>query len=120
MSGPDVRYLLLPDDTADAELPGRSVILLPSPPSCGHSSSADPAVRKLRRGPIDNLSILIRSFNEEEHIGSLLAGIATRPAAGPDRARRLSASTDRTVEIARHFGVEVVEIDPRPSRSAAP
>lgn len=57
------------------------------------------------------ISIVIRSFNEDEHIERLLLGI---------RAQRLkpheviivdSGSTDRTVEIARHYADKIVTID---------
>jgi rhamnosyltransferase len=59
-----------------------------------------------------SISVLIRSFNEEEHIGSLLAGIGHQTLQPAQIVLVDSGSTDQTVEIAKRFGVEVVEIDP--------
>jgi len=59
-----------------------------------------------------SLSIVIRSFNEEEHIGSLLAGIGHQSLQPTQIVLVDSGSTDRTVEIAQKFGVDVVTIDP--------
>ncbi|MEX0626063.1 MAG: glycosyltransferase family 2 protein [Chloroflexota bacterium] len=61
---------------------------------------------------MNSLSIVIRSFNEAEHIGSLLAGIGHQTLQPSQIVLVDSGSTDRTVEIAERFGVEVVTIDP--------
>lgn len=58
-------------------------------------------------------SIIIRSFNEEKHIGKLLKGIALQTV--NDRIEVIvvdSGSTDRTVEIARGYGASIVNIRP--------
>lgn len=58
------------------------------------------------------VGIVIRSFNEEQHIGRLLTGIAhqTRP---PEEIVLVdSGSTDATVEIASRFGAKVCQIAP--------
>ena len=58
-------------------------------------------------------SIVIRSYNEAEHIGRLLLGIGqqTMP---PDEVIVVdSGSTDGTPDIARSHGAQVVEIDKR-------
>ena len=52
-------------------------------------------------------SIVIRSFNEAEHIGSLLAGIGHQTLQPTQIVLVDSGSTDRTVEIAERFGVDV-------------
>ena len=59
-----------------------------------------------------SISVIIRSFNEEEHIGSLLAGIGHQTLRPEQIVLVDSGSTDRTVEIAEHFGVDVVRIEP--------
>lgn len=59
-----------------------------------------------------SLSVLIRSFNEEEHIGTLLAGIGHQTIQPAQIILVDSGSTDRTVEIANAFGVEVLTIEP--------
>ena len=58
-------------------------------------------------------SIIVRSFNEEKHIGRLLKGISQQSIY--DRTEVIlvdSGSTDRTVEIARSYGVKIVNIRP--------
>lgn len=61
---------------------------------------------------MSSVSIVIRSFNEEEHIGSLLAGIGHQTLQPSQIVLVDSGSTDRTVEIAERFGAEVVKIQP--------
>ena len=61
---------------------------------------------------LHSISVVIRSFNEEQHIGRLLTGIArqTRP---PDQIVLVdSGSTDATVEIASRYPVEIHHIEP--------
>jgi len=57
-------------------------------------------------------SIVIRAFNEEKHIGKLLAGIAEQTLKDPEVIVVDSGSTDATVAIASRFGVRLVHIDP--------
>lgn len=55
-------------------------------------------------------SVIIRAYNEEAHIGKLLFGLRkqTRP---PEEIILVdSGSTDKTVEIAKSFGVKIVSI----------
>lgn len=57
-------------------------------------------------------SIIIRAYNEEQHIGRLLAGIAAQTVKEVQIILVDSGSTDSTVRIARQFPVEVVTIKP--------
>lgn len=59
-------------------------------------------------------SIIIRAYNEEEHIGRLLTGICqqTLPVNEMQIILVDSGSTDATVSIARQFPVEIVHIRP--------
>lgn len=57
-------------------------------------------------------SIVIRAFNEEKHVGRLLNGIAQQTVKDVQVILVDSGSTDRTVEIARSHGAEVVSISP--------
>lgn len=58
------------------------------------------------------IGVVIRSLNEEQHIGRLLTGLAHQTVR-PDRIVLVdSGSTDATVEIARRFGVLVETISP--------
>lgn len=60
------------------------------------------------------VSIIVRSFNEEKHIGRLLEGIASQKAPFDWEVILVdSGSTDRTVEIAQSFDVQLVEISPK-------
>jgi glycosyltransferase involved in cell wall biosynthesis len=61
---------------------------------------------------LSSVSIVIRSFNEEEHIGSLLAGIGHQTIQPTQVILVDSGSTDRTTEIAARFGAEIVTIEP--------
>lgn len=58
------------------------------------------------------VSIVIRSFNEERHIGRLLTGIARQVGPAPEIILVDSGSTDATVAIASRFGVQLVTITP--------
>ena len=57
-------------------------------------------------------SIIIRAYNEEQHIGRLLAGISAQTVKETQVILVDSGSTDSTVRIARQFPVEVVTIKP--------
>ena len=56
-------------------------------------------------------SIVIRAFNEEEHIGKLLTGIEQQTLQEKEIVIVDSGSTDATLEIARKFDVKIVNID---------
>lgn len=57
-------------------------------------------------------SIVIRAYNEEEHIGRLLTGISHQTVKDVQIILVDSGSQDATVKIARQFPVEVVSIAP--------
>jgi glycosyltransferase involved in cell wall biosynthesis len=58
------------------------------------------------------LSVVVRCFNEERHIGRLLSGIS-RQTLPPDEVILVdSGSTDATLDIASKFGVEIHRIPP--------
>ena len=58
-------------------------------------------------------SIIIRSFNEEKHIGKLLQGINMQTVFKSLEVILVdSGSTDKTVEIARKWGAKIVNIKP--------
>jgi len=59
-----------------------------------------------------SIGIVIRSLNEEQHIGRLLTGIRHQTAQADSIVLVDSGSTDATVEIATRFGVVVKHIDP--------
>ncbi|WP_183579106.1 glycosyltransferase family 2 protein [Mucilaginibacter sp. X5P1] len=62
---------------------------------------------------IPKCSIIIRSFNEEKHIGRLLEGICKQTLYSQLELILVdSGSTDLTAEIARNAGVKVVNIKP--------
>lgn len=56
-------------------------------------------------------SIVIRAFNEEEHIGKLLTGIGQQTLKDLETVIVDSGSTDETLKIASQFDVKVVQID---------
>jgi rhamnosyltransferase len=58
-------------------------------------------------------SIVIRAFNEEKHIGRLLEGLGHQTINPIQIILVDSGSTDSTVEIACHFPVELVQIQPQ-------
>ncbi len=58
-------------------------------------------------------SIIIRCYNEREHIGKLLHGISQQTISDIEIILVDSGSTDGTLEVARQYGVdEIVYIDP--------
>jgi rhamnosyltransferase len=57
-------------------------------------------------------SVVIRCYNEEQHIGRLLDGIQQQTIAPVEIIVVDSGSTDRTVEIARQYPVKLVSIRP--------
>lgn len=59
-----------------------------------------------------SISIVIRAFNEAEHIGRLLYGIAQQNYTDPEVILVDSGSTDATLEIAKQYPVRVVHIQP--------
>ncbi len=59
------------------------------------------------------LSIIIRCFNEEKHIGRLLAGIMEQTVKDVEIILVDSGSTDATVSIASNFPVKIVQIRPQ-------
>ena len=58
------------------------------------------------------LSIVIRAFNEEQHIGRLLYGITQQSYPDPEVILVDSGSTDETLAIASQYPVKVVHIKP--------
>lgn len=62
------------------------------------------------------VSIIIRSYNEEQHIGRLLHGIELQTVTDREVILVDSGSTDSTVPIAEKYGVRVVHI-PKPEFS---
>lgn len=59
-----------------------------------------------------NISIIIRCYNEEEHIGRLLSGIAQQTEKNVEIILVDSGSTDATLSIASRYHVNVVYISP--------
>lgn len=58
-------------------------------------------------------SIIIRAYNEEEHIGRLLSGILQQTVADIQVILVDSGSTDATVSIASRYPVDIVQIRPQ-------
>jgi glycosyltransferase involved in cell wall biosynthesis len=61
---------------------------------------------------MDGCSIVIRCFNEEEHIGRLLSGIMQQTIKDVEIILVDSGSTDATVSIASRYPVKIVPIKP--------
>lgn len=59
-----------------------------------------------------HISVVIRSYNEEQYIGRLLSGILQQDVADVEIILVDSGSTDSTVAIASHFPVTIVTIRP--------
>lgn len=57
-------------------------------------------------------SIVIRAFNEEQHIGKLLSGIMKQTLADPEIILVDSGSTDATLAIASRYPLKIVHVDP--------
>lgn len=60
-----------------------------------------------------NCSVVIRAYNEEEHIGRLLTGILEQSMPTPQIILVDSGSTDATLAIASRYPVEIVHIQPQ-------
>jgi rhamnosyltransferase len=58
-----------------------------------------------------NCSIIIRAYNEEEHLGRLLEGIAEQSVKDVEVILVDSGSTDSTVALAERYGARVVRIE---------
>jgi glycosyltransferase involved in cell wall biosynthesis len=61
---------------------------------------------------LSGIAIVIRAYNEEEHIGRLLTGIMKQTVKEPEIILVDSGSTDATRAIASQFPVRIVEITP--------
>ncbi len=62
--------------------------------------------------PAPRCSIVIRAFNEEQHIGRLLTGITHQTLREMEIILVDSGSTDATVSIARQYPVQIIQIRP--------
>ncbi len=72
----------------------------------------DPTARRYPGRVLRSVSLIVRCFNEEAHIGRLLTG-ALRQTRAPDEIVIVdSGSTDATLAIASAFEVQVVSIPP--------
>jgi len=58
-------------------------------------------------------SVVIRAYNEEKWLGRLLEGIAHQTVKQVEVILVDSGSTDRTVEIAKSYGAQIVRIEPQ-------
>ena len=61
---------------------------------------------------MQSISVVIRCFNEEQHIGRLLTGISRQSLAPTQIVVVDSGSTDATLNIAARFTVDIVHVDP--------
>lgn len=61
---------------------------------------------------INNCSIVIRAFNEEAHIARLMDGVRHQTVKDVQIILVDSGSSDQTVSIAKHYGAEIIEIEP--------
>lgn len=59
------------------------------------------------------VSVIVRSYNEAQHIGKLLAGLSVQSLRPHEVIVVDSGSTDGTADIARRSGANVIEIDKR-------
>jgi 2-desacetyl-2-hydroxyethyl bacteriochlorophyllide A dehydrogenase len=60
-----------------------------------------------------NASIVIRTHNEEKHLGNLLRGIKEQDYTNYEVIIVDSGSTDKTLEIAQSFGAKIIRIESR-------
>jgi glycosyltransferase involved in cell wall biosynthesis len=58
-------------------------------------------------------SVVIRAYNEEQHIGRLLEGISHQTLKDVEIILVDSGSTDATASIAEHYGAKIVHINPQ-------
>ena len=66
----------------------------------------------MREEPVPQCSIIIRAYNEEDHIGRLLAGIMEQTLKDIEIIVVDSGSSDATVAIASRFPTQILSIDP--------
>jgi rhamnosyltransferase len=59
-----------------------------------------------------SVSIVIRVFNEEKHIGRLLFGVTQQTYPNPEIILVDSGSTDKTLDVASRFPVKMIHIQP--------
>src|SRR5215203_4238111 len=64
----------------------------------------------MRKIMIGNCSIVIRAFNEGQHIGRLLEGLRQQTLKDVEIVLVDSGSTDQTVSVAEAFGAQIVRI----------
>jgi len=64
-----------------------------------------------KKGP-PSCSLVVRAYNEEEHIGRLLEGVGHQSVGDVEVILVDSGSTDATASIAGHYGARVVRIRP--------
>lgn len=58
-------------------------------------------------------SIIIRAYNEEQHLGKLLEGLRQQSLSNSEVILVDSGSTDQTPQIGRRFGAKVLQISPQ-------
>ena len=63
-------------------------------------------------GEIAKISVVIRAFNEDQHIGRLLTGIEQQTIQDVEVIVVDSGSADETVQIAAHHGARIEQIQP--------
>ncbi len=83
-----------------------------SPKTSSEMAAEQDERRESRHGPTPRCSIIVRAYNEERHIGRLLAGILEQNVSDVEIILVDSGSTDATVAIASRFPVRIVTIDP--------
>ena len=66
----------------------------------------------MRKDLVPQCSIIIRAYNEEDHIGRLLAGLMEQTLTDIEIIVVDSGSTDATVAIASRFPAQILSIDP--------
>ena len=79
--------------------------------SAAENRTATAVANRPRESP-PRCSVVIRAYNEEQHIERLLAGILRQSIDGVEILLVDSGSTDSTVSIAKRYPVNVLSIDP--------
>lgn len=59
------------------------------------------------------VSLIIRCYNEEKHIGRLLSGVMQQQGIDYEIIIVDSGSTDATVSIAQRYPIQLISIDPQ-------